>query len=227
MESFDCYCIQMPEGVKGSRRYRSPARQQQAENTRRRVLEAAHRLFLDRGYAGTTVAAVAAEAEVSPETIYGSLGGKRGLLEGVIAAAVQGPDDAVPFEELPRYQQIAQLGSPRERLVGLVDFICDVLSRTSLVHAVIRGAADAEPFAVDLRDRQLEERLQRITKRVRTDLKGALRPGLSPARAAQQLAAILSPELHHLVTVQMGWSAEQHREWVTRLATTELLNQPD
>jgi AcrR family transcriptional regulator len=213
----------MPDGVKTSRRYRSPARQQQAENTRRRILEAARDLFLERGYAGTTVAAVAAEADVSPETIYGSLGGKRGLLDGVIAAAVQGPNAEVPFERQPAYEEIATLQTPRERLRAFVAFACDVLARTSAVHAVIRGAADGEPFAVELRDRQLQERLDRTTVRVRTDLKGALRPGLTGQRAAQRLAALLSPELHYLVTVQFGWSAEQHRDWVTSLAEGDLL----
>lgn len=213
----------MPDGVKAPRRYRSPARQQQAENTRQRILEAAHNLFLERGYAGTTVAAVAAEADVSPETIYGSLGGKRGLLEGVIAAAVQGPHTAVPFEQQPAYEQIATLPSPRERLRAFVGFACDVLARTSLVHAVIRGAADGEPFALELRERQLEERLDRVAARVRADLKGALRPGLKPTQAAQQLAALLSPELHHLVTVQLGWTSDQHREWVCSVAEDDLL----
>ena len=213
----------MADAVKRPRAYRSTIRQKQAENTRRRTLEAAQKLFLERGFSGTTVAAVAAEAEVSPETIYGSLGGKRGLLEGVIAAAVQGPETDVPFDQIPTYEQIKSLLTPRERLDALVAFICDVLARTSLVHAVIRGAADAEPFAIELRGRQLEERLARITERVRVDLKGALRPGLSATRAAEQLAAILSPELHYFVTVQLGWSAEQHRAWVSRLAADDLL----
>ncbi len=213
----------MAGAVKRSRTYRSTVRQEQAENTRRRTLEAARKLFLERGFSGTTVAAVAAEAEVSPETIYGSLGGKRGLLEGVIAAAVQGPETDVPFDHLPRYEQINSLPTPRERLDALVTFICDVLARTSLVHAVIRGAADAEPFAIELRDRQLEERLGRITHRVKADLKGALQPGLTTRTAAEQLAAILSPELHYFVTVQLGWSAEQHHAWVSRLAADNLL----
>ena len=73
----------MAGDVKPVRRaYHSPLRVGQAEQTRRRVLESARRLFIDHGYAGTTVAAVAADAGVSPETIYLSLGGKRGLLEG-------------------------------------------------------------------------------------------------------------------------------------------------
>lgn len=75
--------MEMPEKVKTRRKYYSPLRAGQAEQTRRRILEAGFRLFVDRGYAEPTIAAVAEEAGVSPETIYLSLGGKRGLLEGV------------------------------------------------------------------------------------------------------------------------------------------------
>ena len=75
----------MADKVKTRRRaYHSPLRADQAERTRRRVLESARELFVEHGYAATTVAAVAAHAGVSPETIYLSLGGKRGLLEGVM-----------------------------------------------------------------------------------------------------------------------------------------------
>ncbi len=209
--------------VKTSRKYRSPVREEQAENTRRRVLDAAHRLFLKHGYAGTTIAAVAAEADVSPETIYGSLGGKRGLLEGVIETTVQGPDASVPFERLSAYEEIGSRGTPEERLQALIEFACGILARTSPVHAVIRGAADREPFAVDLRERQLEERLSRIALRVRADLAGALRPGLTVKQAAHRLGALLSPELYHLLTVELSWTPHHYREWVSALAQRDLL----
>lgn len=62
--------MEMPEKVKTRRKYYSPLRAGQAEQTRRRILKAGFRLFVDRGYAETTIAAVAEEAGVSPETIY-------------------------------------------------------------------------------------------------------------------------------------------------------------
>ncbi len=99
----------MPDQVKSSRRkYHSPLRADQAEQTRRRVLEAAFRLFVERGYAGTTMTAVAEDAGVSPETIYLTFGGKRGLLEGVIEMAIAGEDDP-PTQENPWWATVAQL----------------------------------------------------------------------------------------------------------------------
>jgi AcrR family transcriptional regulator len=216
----------MVRPVKASRSYRSPIREEQAENTRRRILEAAHRLVLERGYAGTTVAAVATEAQVSPETIYVSLGGKRRLLEGVIEATILGPGAPLLTELESAWDDIAQLATPRDRLRAYVEFACGVLARTSPVHAIIRAAADAEQFAVDLRARLLEERIARHARWIRKDLKGALRPALTIKLAAQRFGALQSPELYHLVTVELGWTANQYRDWLAALAETDLLGPP-
>src|SRR5437879_4762817 len=106
----------MARAVKTSRPYRSVVREEQAATTRRRILDAAHRLFLQHGYAGTPVARVAAEAGVSPETIYISFGGKRGLLEGVIQATILGPEAPLLTELESAWEEIAALSTSRERL---------------------------------------------------------------------------------------------------------------
>ena len=81
----------MASDVNVSRRtYTSPLRADQALQTRRRILESAYRLFAENGYAATTIAAVARDAGVAPETVYLSLGNKRGLLEGAIEMAIAG-----------------------------------------------------------------------------------------------------------------------------------------
>ena len=85
--------------VNPRRRYHSPLRVEQAEQTRRRILSAARQLFVERGFTATTVAAVAQAAGVSPDTIYVSLGGKRGLLEGVLEMAISGLDDPSAMRE--------------------------------------------------------------------------------------------------------------------------------
>jgi AcrR family transcriptional regulator len=214
----------MAGDVKGSRRpYRSPVRAEQVEATRRRAVEAATRLFVQHGYARTTVTAVAEEAGVSPETIYSSLRGKRGLLEGVIEAAITGPDGAVMLHQ--RWvHEVRELPTAAERLRGWVAASCRTLARTSPVHAVIRGAADREEFAVDLRRRLLERRVDEIVRLAGHLLDGALRPGMTTREAGERYAALASPEMHHLLVVEMGWSAERHREWLTETAVAQLLD---
>jgi len=209
-----------------TRRYRSQVRAEQAQDTRRRILEAATRLFVANGYAGTTVSAVAAEAGVVPETIYGTLGGKRGLLEGVIdttIVAYRGPLLDAEHELSGRRAEIDGLATAQERLHAWCGFACDVLAHTSPIHALIRGAADSEPFAVELRERLLQERLADITESMRRYAAGYLRKGLTIEQAGERACALMSPEMHHLLTVGFGWTPDQHRQWLCQLLVGELL----
>ena len=209
--------------VKTSRRkYHSPLRADQAEQTRRRILESAFRLFAENGYAGTTIAAVAQDAGVAPETIYLSLGGKRGLLEGVIAMAITGAENRATQEDT-WWTTVAELPGASERLEKMVDHSCRILARTRPIHTVIRGAADKEPFAAGLGRRLLHDRLTAQTERIRNYLGDDLRPGLSAEQAGQRYCVLASPELYYLLTVELGWTADQHRSWLTDLLTTELL----
>jgi AcrR family transcriptional regulator len=213
----------MRDSVKHPREYRSVVRAEQAERTRRRIIDAARRLFSERGYAATALGAVAATAEVSQETIYATFGSKRGLLEGVIEATIRGSGVPVPLEEQPGWGEIEQLPTPHERLRAYVRFSCDVLARTSPIHKVIRGASDGEPFAVELRARLLRERLESNTKRLRQFVGEALRPGVPLDVAAERYCALSSPEMHHLMTVELGWSQQAYEEWLASLAEAELL----
>jgi AcrR family transcriptional regulator len=211
----------MSRQVKPPRRtYSSPLRADQALRTRRKILESARALFVDRGYAGTTVAAVAEDAGVSPETIYVTLGGKRGLLEGVMD--ITGPHDSAA-EDDTWWQMVDRLPGAPERLERIVEYSCRILARTRRIHAIIRGAADKEPFAAELGRRLLAERLANQTERIQRFLGDALRPDLPVAEAGERYCALASPELYHLLTVELGWTAEQHLAWLTQLLQTELL----
>ena len=211
----------MADQVKAPRRaYSSPLRTEQAQQTRRRVLETARRLFIDHGYAGTTIAAVAEAAEVSPELIYTALGGKRGLLEGVME--ITGPRESAADDEA-WWAMVAELADPADRLDKMVEYSCRILARTWPIHAIIRGAADKDAFARGLGHRLLEDRLDVQTERIRRHLDGALKAGLRADEAGQRYCALTSPELFYLLTVELGWSRDDHRSWITNLLRSELL----
>ena len=208
------------------RRYRSRVREEQALATRERVLDAAYRLFVGRGYAATTIASVAAEAGVAPETIYVTFGSKRALLEGVIDQTIMGPQAPVSLPEQLARSKVERLPTPRERLRAHVEFACGVLARTSPVHAVIRGAADADGSLIALRKRLLAERIENNSV-LRKYLAGGLRPGLTFTEAIERFVGLSSPEIHYLVTVDMGWTREQHCEWLFETASRDLLRPND
>jgi AcrR family transcriptional regulator len=211
----------MGSEVKTPRRtYNSPLRAGQAQQTRRRVLESARRLFVENGYAATTVAAVAAAAGVSPETVYQSVGGKRGLLEGVMD--ITGPHESAAEDE-DWWLMVGDLTDAGERLDRIVEYSCRILSRTQPIHAIIRGAADKEGFARDLSRRLLEERLENQTDRIGRYLADDLTPGLSIEEAGERYCVLASPDLFHLLTVELAWTAQHHQEWLSKLMRFELL----
>jgi AcrR family transcriptional regulator len=180
-------------------------------------------LFVERGYAGTTVVAVAEDAGVSPETIYLALGGKRGLLEGIMD--ITGPHESAAEDE-EWWQSVSDTQGAADRLEMIVEYSCRIMVRTQPIHAIIRGAADKEAFAKALGRRLLEERLENQTERIRTWIADDLRPGLSVAEAGERYCALASPDLFHLLTVELGWTPEHHREWLIAIMQTELLGPP-
>jgi len=204
------------------RRYNSPLRAAQARQTKARILDAAYQLFADGGYAGTTIAAVAEAAGVSPETIYLTFAGKRGLLEGVIEMAIA-PEADPSTQEEELWNELALVSDASERLEAMVEYSCAILARMRPVHAVIRSAADKEPFAAALGSRLLRDRLTNQTERIGRYLGSALRPGLSVSEAGERYCALTSPELYYLLTGEFGWTAVRHRSWLTSLLDAELL----
>ena len=105
----------------------------------------------------------------------------------------------------------------------MVEYSCRILARTRPIHAVIRGAADKEAFAAELGQRLLRDRLAAQTERIRSYLAGDLRPELSVDEAGQRYCVLAGPELYHLLTAELGWPVDQHRQWLTHLLTSELL----
>ena len=157
-----------------------------------------------------------------PETIYLSVGGKRGLLEGVIDSAIAG-DESQVADDQRFWDDVALLPTARERLDKMVEYSCRILARTRPIHAVIRGAADSEAFAAALGRRRLQGRLEAQTQRIERYLADDLRPGLSISEAGERYCVLASPDLYYLLTVDMGWSADRHRRWLGELARDDLL----
>jgi AcrR family transcriptional regulator len=68
------------------RSYSSAKREEQARETRRSILDAAHDLFIATGYAATTIQAIADRAGVAVQTVYAVFGNKRELLRQLIGS---------------------------------------------------------------------------------------------------------------------------------------------
>ncbi len=130
---------------KPRRKYNSTRRSLQAAQTRDDVLAAAIRLFSTAGWAGTTIAGIAADAGVAVETIYSGFGSKKALLRAAMDVAVVGDAEPVPFAERAYAKRMGE-GTFAERVDAAAEVTADVHERAAGVWSALveAAAADAE-----------------------------------------------------------------------------------
>ncbi len=206
----------MPRAVNPRAERVFPRRRERARATRERVLDAARALFVQRGFVGTTIDAIAERADVSPETVYASFGTKRAVLAELVDVSIAGGVDAPPIFEQEWVRELREEPDPRRRLAILASNGRAILERRADIDEVVRGAASAEPELAALRDRGKAERFagQRELLRIVVGPAG-LRPGLDFAATADVLYAIGSPDMYRLLVVDRGWSSDRFERWYT------------
>ena len=134
----------------GPRRgYHAPRRAEAAQRTRRQIRSAAAELFLTRGYAATSMRAIAESAGVAEKTVYLHVSTKRALLQEVVETAITG-GEADPTAYRDWFRGILAASRPAEKLTLLADGTADLHARTGLLFGVVRGAAAADPEVAEL-----------------------------------------------------------------------------
>ncbi len=214
----------MAGSVNPRRAYNSTRRQEQARQTRRAILDVASRLFLDRGYAATTVSAVAAEAGVSVETVYKAFANKAGLVKAVFDVAIVGDDEPVPMLQREFVRKNMAEPDPRKRLLAYGEHLAEVGPRTVPIQLLIRDAAQTDTGAAGVWEQLQAERLTGMTVFARhLGEAGHLRPGVSAEDARDVLWAHNSPELWDLLVRCRGWTNERFGAWVAHQLIAALL----
>ncbi len=214
----------MSSPVNPRRAYDSSRRQEQAQQTRLAVLDAGRRLFLERGYANTTVAAVAADAGVSVETVYKAFANKPGLVKALFDVAVVGDDEPVPMLQREFVQRNMAEPDPRKKLAGYGEHLAEVAPRACPVQLVVRDAASTDPGAAELWEQLQGERLAGMTVFAQHLHKGGhLRRGVSAAEARDVLWTHNSVELWDLLVNRRGWTNQRFGRWVGHQLIAALL----
>jgi AcrR family transcriptional regulator len=208
--------------VKTRRRYDSSRRRKQAALTRTGILDTARQQFLHNGYAATTVARIAAEAETSVETIYKAFGGKSGLVRALWEQALAGrrttpaPDRS---DEL-----VSTATDPVTVLKGWGSFITELAPEGSPIMLLIRAAATADSEMAALLAEAEDQRRQRMRHNARTlQQRGWLRPGISLSTATDILWAYSSAELYELLVIKSGWSPRRYGDFIGQATIAALL----
>ena len=201
--------------VKGARPYRSERREQQAAATRLAIVEAARRLFVDRGYSGTTVDAIAAEAGVAAVTVYATFGSKRGVLNHLVDVSVGGDERPIRLLDREGPRAVAHETDQRRQVAMFAAGIAEIMARMSPVFEVLRLAAPGDQEIALLLERLHRGRLEGMTFFVNSvAANGPLRKGLTRRVAAETVWALSSPDVHRLLTVRLGWSSDQYMKWL-------------
>ena len=194
--------------------------------SRREILEAALRLFVEDGYVATSVPAIAAEAGVAVQTIYNTVGSKRDVLGGVIELAVRGPNyPATPSQTVG--DRIRAADEPHLIVELLVDWLAEAHARTAAISLAIREAAAVDPEAAELEQTLADERFSGYREAARElDRRGGLPAGLNPDQAAATIWSLGHPDTYRYLRQRRGWSVRRYRRWLTHQLSAALLPAP-
>ncbi|NUR88071.1 MAG: TetR/AcrR family transcriptional regulator [Nonomuraea sp.] len=218
----------MSEQQRKRRPYSSALRQEQAMATRQRIATAARELMIAKGYADTGMAEVARAAGVAVQTLYTSApGGKPALAKLVYDLTLAGDARPVPQSDRPEVQAIIDEPDPVCKLARYAAMATAILRRVQPVHRVLRAAAAASPADAGLQDvlAEIEHERLRGSRGPADHLHalGALRPGLTPARAAAQIYALTSTETYEKLTEVCEWTTPEYETWLADTLAATLL----
>ncbi len=216
----------MKEHVKPRRRYDSRRRREQAAQTRQMILGAAGALFRERGYAGTSMAQIAAEAGVVVETIYRGFGSKRALFRAVMEAVLAGGGARadVTVEERPAIRAVIEEPEPQRQIALYVATQPGIHRRSGPLLRALRDGMAGDPELSGVWDEMEAWRLEGQGRFVAMLAeKGALRVGLSVEDARDVVWTLCSLAGHDLLLVERGWTSERYQEWLTNALVCALL----
>lgn len=206
-----------------TRRYVSAARRDQAESTRRAVLAAARTLFMDRGYAATSVTDIARRARVSVDTIYASVGRKPQLLLAVHDMVLGSSEEPVPAEQRDYVRRIRGAATAEEKIGLYAEALADLLPQTAPLDLALREAGVREPECLAVRE-SISRRRRENMRLFAADLRGTgrVRPDLSDEQVADLVWSMNSPDYFRLLTAA-GYTPDQYAALVADVWTRSLL----
>src|SRR5215217_8007446 len=132
-----------------TRSYETSNRARQARETRRRIVDAAARLFVRDGYAATSISAIAEEAHVAVPTVYASLRSKANILRAVIDVTVSGDDEAVAVADRTGWQEMDDDPDTRAKLARFARLHREICDREAAVFAQLEAAAGGDAEATE------------------------------------------------------------------------------
>lgn len=187
------------------------------------MIDAARDLFIEGGYAMTTVAAISRRADVPEPTVYRLFSSKIGILKLLLDVSIAGDDEPIAVSERPGVASLRDEPDPHEILAGFASVTTQINQRINNVYYVLSRAADSDAEAAallavldDQRDRGQAQIVQVLHR------KRKLRAGLNSRHATDIVHALMSPQVYRLLVTDRAWSPEQFQRWATEALIQQL-----
>ena len=199
-----------------------PTRRERAQATRRRILDAAYELFVERGFTGTRMADVAERAGVAVQTVYFTFHTKAALLEACDARSVMGDDDPLPPQEQPFWRAMIEAPTGREAVRHFVGGLGAIEMRAAKLKQVISAAThDPDVMAILAGSEQL--RRAGFREAVEHFATHGLRDGLDIERATDILLTVGDSSVYCSLVHDYGWQHEAFVDWLADAVAAMLL----
>lgn len=210
--------------IRGMGEVKTASRREQARQTRHKIIRSAHEEFLEHGYHGATMAAIARRAGVAAQTVYFVFHTKAELISAAIDMAVLSEDAPTAPEHTDWWVAMLDARTGAEALEHFVRGAGPLYARAAGISEILRAAALTDPDVHAIwrhHDQQQVEVLRRVIEAVTT--KGALRSGLDPAAATDILLTVYGDCSYLLLTTERGWTHDQAIDWACQALPVLLL----
>jgi AcrR family transcriptional regulator len=210
----------MSEVVK--RHYDSTWRQEQARETRQRIIQAAHDLFVKKGYGSTTIADIARVAGVAVETVYAAFRNKHTLLRQVWYVSFRGDEEDVRLWDRPEIRAVIAEPNLARRFEAQAVVLTAVFRRITPLLIMLQGAVASQPAAAAMLAEFDELRLDAAAKYAQAAAAtGQL--AVSENECRDVLWATLDGAQWHRLVAERGWSDERFAAWLGKLWTSAMV----
>ena len=218
----------MAEAVNtGTRRYHAPRRAAAAAQTREAILHAAKGQFEAHGWAATTVAAVAADAAVSPKTVQALFGTKAALLAAAVDYAIAGDVAEVPVIARQSARAVESAPDAATMLDRHADHVVAINARSAGLAQVIECAAGTSQLVTGLWEQMTANRRFGAHWAATTLLtKPGTRPGLTLGQAERDFVIAIDWGTYRTLTRELGLTPGQVHGWIRNYYQRMFLSQP-
>jgi AcrR family transcriptional regulator len=181
-------------------------------------------LFVEHGYAASTVDQIAAAAGVARPTVFAAIGTKREIIKQLRDMALAGDEEPVPVPQRESFQRVWSERDPRQLLALYAENMRGMHGRAADLEAVIEGAADSDAEMRELFQTAQAQRRHGCGLVAAALLEvGTLRPELDQRMAGDVLFALASPEVYRMLVRRCGWTPERYESWLRDTLVLQLL----